>query len=162
MRNLNLLLLNVRKFKSLCFQLLVIIITLPFASCNTDKVNPAVDSGEEIQNQIDKGEVEVVKVGNFMGAAHPTSGKVQVIKEQNGDLKLVFTNFKTDPGPDLRVYLAEDTKATGFEEISKEVKNGDVSYNLPGNINLAKQMQVLIWCKAFSVNFGSAQLSDPG
>jgi hypothetical protein len=54
--------------------------------------------------------------------------------------------------------MAEDNRANGFTEISKEVKNGSVKYKLSDETDAEKMDHVLIWCKAFSVNFGSAVL----
>ena len=101
-------------------------------------------------------DMKLVK-GNFTSASHPTSGEVFVY-EDKGTKKLGFVNFKTDSGPDLRIYLAEDTKATNFIQVSGSVSNGTYSIDLPANADFTKKKQVLIWCKAFSVLFGSAEL----
>ncbi|MCB0646851.1 MAG: DM13 domain-containing protein [Saprospiraceae bacterium] len=95
--------------------------------------------------------------GNFTSGAHATSGEAFVY-DDNGTKKLGFVNFKTDSGPDLRIYLAEDTKATNFVQVSGSVSNGTYSVDLPANADFAKKKHVLIWCKAFSVLFGSAEL----
>lgn len=99
-------------------------------------------------------------VGDFVSSAHPTSGTVKVLEDsKDKSIKyLVFENFKTDAGPDLKVYLSEDTKATGFVEISKLDKTGNFTLTIPASANLDKQKHVLIWCKQFSVLFGYAQL----
>jgi hypothetical protein len=99
-------------------------------------------------------------LGDFMSSAHPTSGTVKVLEDsKDKSIKyLVFENFKTDAGPDLKVYLSEDTKATGFVEISKLDKTGNFTLTIPASANLDKQKHVLIWCKQFSVLFGYAQL----
>jgi hypothetical protein len=97
---------------------------------------------------------------DFISSAHPTSGTVKVLEDsKDKNIKyLVFENFKTDAGPDLKVYLAEDTKAMGFVEISKLDKTGNFTLTIPASANLDKQKHVLIWCKQFSVLFGYAQL----
>ena len=64
----------------------------------------------------------------------------------------------SDAGPDLRVYLSNDKAASSFVEVKNEVKNGNSFYKIPTSVDLSKQKTVLIWCKAFSVNFGSAEL----
>ena len=99
-------------------------------------------------------------VGDFVSSAHPTSGTVKVLEDsKDKNIKyLVFENFKTDAGPDLKIYLAEDTKAMGFVEISKLDKTGNFTLMIPASANLDKQKHVLIWCKQFSVLFGYAQL----
>lgn len=95
--------------------------------------------------------------GSFQNGAHPTSGEVFVF-EESGSKKLGFTNFKTDNGPDLRVYLAKDLNAKEFIQVAGEVKNGNYSIALPSSADPTTQKYVLIWCKAFSVLFGSAEL----
>jgi hypothetical protein len=95
--------------------------------------------------------------GMFMNNAHAVSGTVS-IQEINGKQRLVFTNFKTDGGPDLRIYLAENTSLRNFIEVGRLTGSGNFSVDLPADANPAKQRFVLIWCKAFSVLFGHAEL----
>ncbi|HLL94222.1 MAG TPA: DM13 domain-containing protein [Spirosoma sp.] len=96
--------------------------------------------------------------GMFMSNIHPTSGSVSV-SETGGKRTLVFTNFRTDGGPDLRIYLAENTGLRNFIEVSRlNSTSGNFSVELPANANPSQQRYVLIWCKAFSVLFGNAEL----
>lgn len=98
-------------------------------------------------------------LGTFMMGVHATSGTVKVVEDvPNKKTYLVFENFKTDAGPDLRVYLAEDNKATGFVEVNKLANTGNFNLEIPSSANLDKQKYVLIWCKQFTVLFGYAQL----
>jgi hypothetical protein len=94
--------------------------------------------------------------GSFKSGAHTTTGKAFVYEDAKGLQTLVFEAFKTDAGPDLRIYLSNDLKASSIIEISKKVENGNQMYELPKNIDFKKQGNVLIWCKQFSVLFGSA------
>lgn len=98
--------------------------------------------------------------GTFMNGAHPTSGKVVIVTDKADAKKkyLSFENFKTDAGPDLRIYLAEDTKAKGFIEVGKLTSTGTFILDVPTAAMLDKQKYVLIWCEDFSVLFGSAKL----
>ena len=96
--------------------------------------------------------------GTFENAVHPTSGTVRVYEDKDKNRTLVFENFKTDSGPDLRIYLAEDKSVTNFIQVTNIVKNGNSFVTIPMNANLQKQNHVLIWCKQFSVLFGSAKL----
>ncbi|MBC7891345.1 MAG: DM13 domain-containing protein [Sphingobacteriaceae bacterium] len=96
--------------------------------------------------------------GVFMNGVHSTSGKVSVVKDAEGKERLSFENFKTDSGPDLRVYLAENTGAKNFIEIDRLTKLGTFSLPLPLDANPAQRKHVLIWCRSYSVLFGSAEL----
>jgi hypothetical protein len=95
-----------------------------------------------------------------MNGVHPTSGTVKLVTDKNDATKksLVFENFKTDAGPDLRIYLAEDTKATNYTEVIKLTNTGSFTVDIPASAKLDKQKYVLIWCQQFAVLFGSAKL----
>jgi Electron transfer DM13 len=117
------------------------------------------DDIETVDNPVEMNPTDVVlSKGVFAGSAHPTSGTVKLVEDKGKNKFLVFENFKTDPGPDLRIYLAEDKSAAKFTEITKDVKNGTYKLALANTVNTGAQKFVLIWCKQFSVLFGSAEL----
>lgn len=99
-------------------------------------------------------------LGTFINGVHPTSGTVKVVSDKTDTKKkyLSFENFKTDEGPDLYIYLAEDKTAKGFTSVVKLNKTGTFVVDIPTETDLTKQKYVLIWCKQFSVLFGSAKL----
>ena len=99
-------------------------------------------------------------LGTFSNGAHPTSGTVKVVVDKADAKKkyLSFENFKTDAGPDVYVYLAEDKAAKGFVSVMKLDKTGTFVLDIPTNADLTKQKYVLVWCKQFTVLFGSAKL----
>jgi hypothetical protein len=114
----------------------------------------------------DKKEVENAPIdstasfkGAFVSSAHPTTGNATVNKEKT---KLNFTNFKTDSGPDLDIYLVSN-----LSNISGEFKNlgnikginGNYTYDLPANIDFEVYKYVVVWCTDFKVNFGYATLA---
>ncbi len=97
--------------------------------------------------------------GTFVAGVHATTGTVKVYEDKDKKRSLIFENFKTDAGPDLRIYMAEDKAITNFVEISDKVSTtGSYSLAIPANVDLKKQTTVAIWCKSFSVLFGSATL----
>ena len=97
--------------------------------------------------------------GNFVSNAHPSSGTVKVVTDVAGKKSLVFQDFKTDNGPDLRIWLSPNTSANPFQEIgSLKAVSGNFSYELDASINYTTNNRVLIWCKGFSVLFGHAVL----
>jgi hypothetical protein len=78
---------------------------------------------------------------------------------KNGTKSLVFTNFNTDNGPDLRVYLSRSNTNVDFTEIGLlKSTSGNFYYSIDTTINTADYNHVLIWCEDFSALFGSAQL----
>jgi len=105
--------------------------------------------------------------GQFHSGAHETKGMATVFQLADGKKTLRLTNFETSNGPDVHVYLisAEDAKdndtvtRAGFVDIGSLKGNiGDQNYDLPANTDLARYRAVTIWCKRFSVNFGTAPL----
>ena len=108
--------------------------------------------------------------GTFHGNAHETNGTATVLRLGDGRRVLRLTSFATSNGPDVRVYLvaAADVtddatvKRAGFVELGPLKGNrGDQNYEIPAAVDLARYRTVTIWCKRFSVNFGSAPLA-PG
>ena len=95
--------------------------------------------------------------GSFMNSVHTVSGTVKVY-EKAGKRTLVFTDFQTENGPELHIYLAENTSLRNFIDVSKLTSNGNFSVELPTEADPGKQRFVLIWCKPFSVLFGHAEL----
>ena len=76
----------------------------------------------------------------------------------NGTWKLYLTNFSTNNGPDLHVYLATTQDAANFIDLGLlRSTSGDQVYNIIGNPSLASYKYIIIWCKQFSVYFGGGQ-----
>lgn len=96
--------------------------------------------------------------GSFANGAHTVTGSVKLIKAADSKKYLVFDNFKTDAGPDLHIYLAEDKTAKVYTDITSTVVNGNTKLEVPTTANTGKQKFVLVWCKQFSVLFGSAEM----
>jgi hypothetical protein len=106
--------------------------------------------------------------GTFHSNAHETKGTATIHDLGDGRRVLRLTEFSTSNGPDVRVYLvaAADVnddatvKSAGFVELGKLKGNiGDQNYEIPATLDLAKYRTVTVWCKRFSVNFGSAPLA---
>ena len=102
--------------------------------------------------------------GTFVGAGdgiHNAEGVAKVITLQDGNRVLRLENLKATNGPDLYVYLATDKGASDFVDLGRLKGNiGNQNYNIPQGTDLTKYNTVLIWCKSFSVLFGSAILAS--
>jgi hypothetical protein len=125
------------------------------------KVNEQFPTASAASNQLSSGE--------FHSGAHETKGTAAVFQLANGQKTLRITNFQTSNGPDVHVYLvaAQDAKdndtvtRAGFVDLGSLKGNvGDQNYEVPANADLAKYRAVTIWCKRFSVNFGTAPLNS--
>ncbi|HEY7096633.1 MAG TPA: DM13 domain-containing protein [Terriglobales bacterium] len=134
-------------------------------------VNAKVNEAMPASNNMSAAATEkVLASGAFHSVAHNSSGNANIYQLSDGKRILRFTNFETSNGPDVRVYLVAANDASdndtvtksGFREIAPLKGNiGDQNYELPADVDLAKYHAVTIWCKRFSVNFGTAPLSSP-
>jgi hypothetical protein len=102
-------------------------------------------------------------MGNFIDAGdgfHKAEGVAKVIDLTDGRTFLRLENLKTTNGPDLYVYLSTGKDASEIVDLGRLKGNiGNQNYEIPARTDLSKFNTVLIWCKAFSTLFGSAQLS---
>lgn len=130
-----------KKIPTLVLSLLAI--SLLLSSCSKDdNPNPTGDAYQ----------------GDFVSAVHATSGSASI------DLDLTtlsLTTFKTDSGPDLNIYLSATIPDADSDFIDLgNIKgiDGNFSYDLPDNVDYTHYKYVVVWCVAFSVNFGYAEL----
>jgi hypothetical protein len=103
-------------------------------------------------------------LGQFIGAGdgtHNAEGIAREISLEDGTKFIRFENFKVTNGPNLFVYLATDKNVSDFVDLGALKANiGNQNYEIPDGTDLAKYKTVVIWCKAFSVLFGSADLKE--
>ena len=107
-------------------------------------------------------EITTTYAGTFVGVndgIHNAEGLAKVIRLDDDSIILRLENFKATNGPDLYVYLATDNSASDFVNLGRLKGNiGNQNYDIPEGIDFSRYDAVLIWCKAFSVLFGSAKL----
>ena len=132
--------------------LIILIFFLQFVACKKK-------GNEKMLNEnFDTDGATLISQSNFSSNAHTTSGCIKLYSK-NGTKNLVFEGFKTDNGPDLRVYISKSTGKSEFIEAGKlKSTSGNFYYTLDSNINTADYKYVLIWCEDYSVLFGNAQL----
>jgi hypothetical protein len=106
----------------------------------------------------------VLRTGSFVGVGdgiHIAEGIAKVFPLQDGNSILRLENLHVTNGPDLYVYLSPDKSASDFVNIGKlKANNGNQNYDIPAGTDLSKYDTVLIWCRPFSVLFGSAELGS--
>ncbi len=102
--------------------------------------------------------------GTFTGVGdgiHDAQGDAYTIPLEDGSTVLRLENFQSTNGPDLFVYLSTDENASEFINLGElKANKGNQNYEIPDDVDLSKYNKVLIWCKSFSVLFGSAELSS--
>lgn len=155
---------QVKNMKNFFFILLIILgacsksTTVEPSEASPVEVNEGGANNNAANMGMDFSEQKLLLEGKFVNGAHPTSGTAKIYEAKDGKRTLVFENLKSDAGPDLRIYIANDKAVTNFIELSNKVENGNKSYEIPAKADLTKQKVVLIWCKQFSVLFGHAEL----
>ena len=103
-----------------------------------------------------------ILIGNFVSAGdgfHNAEGVAKIIQLADGTDILRLENFKATNGPDLYVYLSTDKTNADIVNLGRLKGNiGNQNYLIPAGTDITKYNTALIWCRAFSVIFGSAQL----
>ncbi len=123
-------------------------IALIFSACKKD---------ETVTQQVPAG--TVIKTGSFVTNAKGTSGTAKIITGENNTRTLVFENFTTGSGPDVRVWLsASTTPATYIEAGLLKSFNGTFVFNIAADVNVDVNNKVLIWCEDVNLLFGHATL----
>ncbi|PYO67420.1 MAG: hypothetical protein DMD69_10325 [Gemmatimonadetes bacterium] len=130
-------------------------------------VNETFPAGSQAQAAVPAAPTTLA-TGRFHTNAHETKGTATVYRIADGRRILRLEQFETSNGPDVHVYLvaAADVqqdatvKTAGFVDLGSIKGNrGDQNYDVPADVDLAKYRAATIWCRRFSVNFGTAPLA---
>ena len=111
----------------------------------------------------------ILAMGQWQGidSFHQTQGKAILVRLPDGRRFIRFEDFRVTNGPDLYVFLsghpsprtgAQLHEGASFEVARLKGNIGSQNYELPADLDLSKFKSVAIYCKRFSVMFGSAQL----
>jgi len=123
---------------------------------------------EELPTAKSGASLQPVASGSFHSVMHPTQGTATIYQIGGGSRVLRFTNFKITNGPNVHVYMvaADDAKdnasvrRAGFIDLGPIKGNvGDQNYTFGPEVDLSKYRAVSVWCKRFSLNFGTAPLA---
>ncbi len=138
-------------------KIFVVFAVLFLFSCSEDDdktpTKPVVDPFDPMETGI-----TLLKEGTLMSSAHTVSGTVKIYDDA-GKKVLVLEPFSTENGPDLKVYLSTDEKATDYINLGAlKSTTGKQSYDVTGMPDLDKYKYVLIWCQQYSVLFGKSEL----
>jgi hypothetical protein len=100
-------------------------------------------------------------MGTFvdLGTGHALSGTASLLANGANERILRFENFSVVNGPDVNVYLS---KTAEFKEVidlgDLKATQGNINYELAGNIDPKEYKFVLIWCVEYAVLFGYAEV----
>ena len=126
---------------------------------------------DELPNQPEIGGSDQLKSGSETSAqiqgpfsitdtpTHPATGSVRVIKGPD-ETVVRFEDYDGTNGPDLRIYLTNDLKASKFVDLGEAKGNkGNINYTVPSDININEYRYVVTWCRAFGVLFDYAEIN---
>jgi hypothetical protein len=105
----------------------------------------------------------LVAAGQFEAASHPGTGTASLIALGDGTGVVTLTDFATDNGPDLLLYLVPADSPAGSADGAVPLgalkgNRGDQQYDVPAGTDLAAGWRVVVWCRAFAVSFTEAAL----
>jgi hypothetical protein len=124
-----------------------------FSSCKKENTTPAS------ANETLPASTTTLASGSFTSSAHTTTGTVKIVKDATNKIYLVFENFKTDGGPDLRTWLSPNNNGSPYQEPGLlKATGGNFYYELDASFNYTTNNRVLVWCRQFAVLFGYAVL----
>lgn len=98
------------------------------------------------------------RLANFESVAHTTRGTATIQSNEHGKLELTFSSeFKTDSGPRLEVFLSKGAKPTASDINLGPLKSiqGAQTYLVPDSISIIDYDWVVVYCTDFSVTFGN-------
>ena len=157
------------KRKKLIYGVAVILAIALWAAFRPERLFVNAKVNEAMPPGLANASETVLASGSFHSVAHGTKGTASIYQLADGTRILRLTNFETSNGPDVHVYLvaandasdSETVKKAAFLELGSLKGNiGDQNYEIPADTDLAKYRAVTIWCKRFSVNFGTAPLNS--
>ena len=129
------------------------------------RVTPPVSEGTSRDRRAERPKNLLLRRGRFEAVAHPAEGTATTIRTASGERVLTLTGFEVDNGPDLRLYLVagparDESELDDFEDLGALKGNkGNQQYELPRGLDLERYTTVVVWCRAFSVNFARAPLA---
>ena len=124
------------------------------ASCKEDEGTPT----GPIDDTFNPLTATLIKSGTLVGVGHTVSGTASIY-ESTGKKTVLLDPYSSQNGPDLKVYLSKDEKASSYISLGKlKSIDGKQSYEIPNNPDVTDYKFVLVWCEQFTVIFGKAEL----
>lgn len=105
--------------------------------------------------------------GTFRALEAPTTGSVKLARDAQGRWTLTLSALKTEPAPDLHVWLVPGAVVRNTPELRRskyldlgttETTAKSKTFTLPRNFEPGTYKNVVLWCDQFSVAFAAAAL----
>jgi hypothetical protein len=130
---------------------------------------PEADIAPTATSEVVATEPQALKSGAFtrVDNLHVAEGVATIYHTSDGQLILRLENFKAANGPDLFVSLSghpmprstAEAHESGYREIARlKASQGNQNYELPADLDISQYRSVVIYCRAFSVVFSTAEL----
>lgn len=110
--------------------------------------------------------------GNFepRSSRYTVEGTATIYQLEDGSRVLRLEDFSSTNGPDLYVYLTSADSADSDEALNSDFVDlgllsgniGNQNYEIGDDVDLDHYDTVVIWCRRFTVGFGSADLISAG
>jgi hypothetical protein len=112
----------------------------------------------EAEVTVSPGAPRLLGRGRLHGIGHTASGSAELV-ESGGKVVVQLRDFKVQPGPDYRLYLAKGERPDGGRELgSLKGTSGNQRYAVERRADARRFDTVLVWCRAFSVPVAAAKL----
>lgn len=136
---------------------LVFLAFLGLTACSKSAETP--DQAPVDNSSFNPATATLLRQGSLTGNMnYAVSGTVKLYAA-HGKHYLRFENFSSSNGPDLKVYLSADTRATQFLSLGNlKGVSGTQTYEITQMPDFARLNHLLIWCQQFSVLFGHSVL----
>ena len=136
---------------------LFVVVAMIFASCSKSNYTSEV----AVNDIPDTSMAKVLYSAGFEdGPFGHVTGTVELLEDSiSHQFSLALVNFNTSNGPDLHVYLSQESHPIHFIELGRlKSTSGDQVYQIKGNPDFKKYSYALIHCEKFNHVFGVAQL----
>ncbi len=142
-------------------------VTATIVDATPDAAAPTEEQdGSDAPATPDSPQAQLVAVGEWAGADdfHFARGNAFLLETAQGETIVRLEDFSVRNGPDLFVYLspAADGFADGAINLGElKATDGAFNYDVPPGTDIGQFRSVVVWCRQFSVLFGTATLESP-
>jgi len=145
----------------------ILLLMLMLVSCIESENTVSNVPGQDEVPQVSTGGAEasavsIVSTGSLSSRnGYFSTGDVTLFfNSDTGMYSLVVENLGSSNGPDVRVYLSEDSRASSFNNLGGLTSTqGTIRYDFPEDDFDPAQNILLIWCADINESFGEAQLN---
>ena len=111
---------------------------------------------------------EVIKEGRFISKGYRISGNFQLVKTERGIKIVLDERFRTNNGPDLKIFLSKDNHRVinnnnadlGVKVGLLKSNQGYQEYYLNPRVDISRYKTLIIHCERFSKLWGVADISQ--